>query len=163
MFSEFCRYTTHSRGFTFVCCIDGIQQFLTSGFSSRDAMFGLKAVVSKTAINLSSYVKQLLKVVCKSVENLSFLLYCCLTIKGSKLCCTPLLCPMYFCQIILKVLSYLFFLLPLPPIFETSFPWCTALDSVEYQSVLSCLIQCLLEAFSPLQYFFPLTASCQYH
>ena len=100
---------------------------LTSGFSLRDAMFGLSAVVSNTERSTSQ-------------SSLSFLLHYCLTIKVSKLCCTPLLCPIYLCQIILKVLSYLFFLLPLPPIFETSFPWCTALDSVEYQSVLSCLI-----------------------
>ena len=112
---------------------------------------------------LSSYVNKFVKVVCKSMENLSFLLYYCLTIKVSKLCCTPLLWPIYFSQTIVKSFRVFFFLLsaailqPLPPTFETSFPWCTAVDSVEYQSVLSCLIYCSPKAFSSLHYFFLLT------
>ena len=103
--------------------IDAIQQFLDFRFFiKRCNVWSQCSGVQDRAINPSSSVKWLVKVVCKSVENLSFLLYYCLTIKVSKLCCTRLLCPMYFCQIILKVLSHLFFLLPLPPIFDTSFP-----------------------------------------
>ena len=77
------------------------------------------------------------------MENLSFLLYYCLTIKVSKLCYTPLLWPIYFSQTIVKSFRVFLFLLsaailqPLPPTFEPSFPFCTAVDFVEYQSVFS--------------------------
>ena len=118
---------------------------LNSGFSSRNTVFSLSVMASKAECwYLSSYVKKFVKVVCKSMENLGFLLYYCLTIKVSKLCCTPLLWPSYFSQTIVKSFRVFFFLLsaailrPLPPTFETSFPFCTAVDFVEYQSVLSC-------------------------
>ena len=40
MFPDFRRYTTPSRGFTFLCCVDGISNSsLNSCFSSRHAMF----------------------------------------------------------------------------------------------------------------------------
>ena len=110
-------------------------------------MFSLCVMASKAECwYLSSYVKKFVKVVCKSMENLSFLLYYCLTIKVSKLCCTPLLWPSYFSQTIVKSFRVFFCLLsaailqPLPPTFETSFPFCTAVDFVEYQSVLSCFV-----------------------
>ena len=83
---------------------------LNSGFSSRNTVFSLSVMASKAERwYLSSYVKKFVKVVCKSMENLSFLLYYCLTIKVSKLCCTPLLWPSYFSQTIVKSFRVFFF------------------------------------------------------
>ena len=118
---------------------------LNSDFSSRNTVFSLSVMASKAECwYLSSYVKKFVKVVCNSMENLSFLLYYCLTTKVSKLCCTPLLWPSYFSQTIVKSFRVFFFcyllqffsLCPLP--LRLHFPFCTAVDFVEYQSVLSC-------------------------
>ena len=76
MFLDFWRYTTHSRDFTFVCCIDGIQHFLEFRlFIKKYNVWSQSSGVQGRAINLSSYAKYLVKVVCKSIEKLSFLLY----------------------------------------------------------------------------------------
>ena len=58
MFSEFCRYTTHSRVFTFVCCVDGIQQFFDFRFFiKRCNVWSQCSGVQDRAVNPSSYVK----------------------------------------------------------------------------------------------------------
>ena len=76
MFLDFRRYTTHSRDFTFVCCIDGIQHFLEFRlFIKKYNVWSQSSGVQGRAINLSSYAKYPVKVVCKSIEKLSFLLY----------------------------------------------------------------------------------------
>ena len=127
-----------------------------------------KARRSTSPVMLSS----LSKVICKAIKNLSLFLCYCLIIKVSKLRCTPRLWPVYFSQTILKSFHIFFlfccrlkfFSLCLSPL-KLHFPGVHAVDSVEYQSVLSCLIQCPAEAFSPLHYFFPLTEPspfCQY-
>ena len=76
MFLDFWRYTTHSRGFTLVCCIDGIQHFREFRlFIKKYNVWSQSSGVQGRAINLSSYAKYLVEVVCKSIEKLSFLLY----------------------------------------------------------------------------------------
>ena len=68
------------------------------------------------------------------------------TWRTSGLCCAPLQWSNILLSANCKSLSYRFFLLPaailqpLLPTIETSFPWCTAVDSVDYRSFLPCLI-----------------------
>ena len=89
-------------------------------------MFGLSSMVPKAERSTCPVMlSSLSKVVCKSIENLSFFLYYCLIIKISKLRCTALLWPLYFSQTIVKSFHIFFILLPaeilqpLPFTFET--------------------------------------------
>jgi len=76
---------------------------LNSGFSWRNRVFGLSPMVSKAERSTSPVMlSSLSKVVCKSIENLSFFLYYYLIIKVSKLRCTTLLWPLFFSQTIVK-------------------------------------------------------------
>ena len=68
MFSDFRRYTTpSSRRFTFLCCIDCIQQFLEFMFFIKTCnVWPLRNGVQGRAISYSCYILKLVKVVCKS-------------------------------------------------------------------------------------------------
>ena len=106
---DFCRYNIHSRGFTLVALMAS-NTSLNSGFSWRNSMFGLSPMVSKAERSTSPVMLgSLSKVVCKSIENLSFFLYYCLIIKVSKLRCTPLLWPLYVSQCIVKSFHIFFY------------------------------------------------------
>ena len=104
-----------------------------SGFSSTSVMFGLGAVVSTAE---RSTFPVLLSSWSNWFANLS---------KDSTLCCTPsssvahILLSSHF-----KRLSCRFYLPPAgilqPPTTETLFLWCNAVDSVEHQSFLPCLV-----------------------
>ena len=83
MFSDFRRYTTpSSRGFTFLCCIDCIQQFLEFMFFIKTCnVWPLRNGVQGRATSYSCYILKLVKVVCKSTKN-SF--FSCRTVSPSK-------------------------------------------------------------------------------
>ena len=83
MFSDFRRYTTpSSRGSTFLCCIDWIQQFLEFMFFIKTCnVWPLCNGVQGRAISYSCYILKLVKAVCKSTKNSSF---SCRTVSPSK-------------------------------------------------------------------------------
>ena len=114
-----------------------------SGFSSTSVMFGLGAMVSTEErstfpVMLSSWSNWFanLSRVYKSIY---------ITIKDSTLCCTPSSSVAHiFLSSHFKRLSCRFYLPPAgivqPRTTETLFSWCTAVDSVEHQSFLPCLV-----------------------
>ena len=85
MFSDFRRYTTpSSRGFTFRCSIDCIQQFFEFMFFSKTCnVWPLRNDVQGRAISYSCYILKLVKAVCKSTKT-HLSPQDCLTIKGTK-------------------------------------------------------------------------------
>ena len=82
MFSDFRRYATpSSRRFTFLCCIDCIQQFLEFMFFIKTCnVWPLRNGVQGTAISYSKVVQSGLQI----YKKLIFPLQDCRTIKGTK-------------------------------------------------------------------------------